>query len=90
MIRRYVARKISASVKVGSSEVPCDIENAAKARIARADFLEPAGRKPAEIDREDHDAHQAEPERGRGVEDQPEGRDQRIRPAIDLSRREHA
>ena len=58
--------------------------------LHRADVLEAAGRQPLQIDREHHDRHQPEPERGRGVEDQAERRDQRIRPAVDAARGDHA
>ena len=67
-----------------------DIEHAPDAGAHRADVLEAAGRQPLQIDREHDDRHQPEPERGRGVEDQAERRDQRIRPAVDAARGDHA
>ena len=71
-------------------QMACDIEHAPDAGLHRADILEAAGRQPLQIDREHHDRHQPEPERRRGVEDQAERRDQRVRPAVDAARGDHA
>ena len=67
-----------------------DVEDAPDAGPNRADVLEAAGRQPLQIDREHDDRHQPEPERGRGVEDEAERRDQRVRPAVDAARGDHA
>ena len=72
-------------------QVPRDVQHAPRfpCRLG-ADRVEAAGRQPVQIDAEQHDRHQAEPEGRRGVEHQPEGGDQRVRPSVDAPRRHHA
>ena len=67
-----------------------DVERSPPAGDVLADLLEAARRQPAELDGEEDDPHQAEPEGWRRVEDEPERRDQRVRPPLGPPRREHA
>jgi hypothetical protein len=71
-------------------QMTCDIDGVPDSDLDGADILKAAGRQPLQIDGKHHDRHQPEPERRRRVEDQPDCRDQRIRPLIDPARGDDA
>eukprot|EP01022_Parablepharisma_sp_SALTPOND_P021764 TRINITY_DN435_c0_g2_i1.p1 TRINITY_DN435_c0_g2~~TRINITY_DN435_c0_g2_i1.p1 ORF type:complete len:1135 (-),score=399.44 TRINITY_DN435_c0_g2_i1:1781-5185(-) len=71
-------------------QVPGDIADPGQAMQRDIDGFETTRGQPVQPDGEDEDAHQPEPERGRGIEHQSQCGDQRIRPALDPARGQHA
>ncbi|KAG0925636.1 hypothetical protein G6F31_018670 [Rhizopus arrhizus] len=74
----------------GQHKVPGDVQDARPARVARGDGRKATCRHPVQPDGDDENAHQPEPERRRGAKHQAQRGDQRVRPAVDAPRRDHA